>query len=254
MSKVVDFIDLLMTQVNKGIYVWGANGEDLNAMSNPLAWIRSKETSTSDADRAIHLYETRKKNGVDPLRAFDCSGLMYWAGKQIDVFSKDISSRGIWALCKSIEASELKAGDFIFRTDDKGVVRHVGMYIGNNQYIDDAGRDIGVRKDKFSASKWDLFGRYSKLSDDEPEPQPVPPEPEPPVPTTQYVHPKGNVRVREGNGTNYPQIKPTANKSCYLPLLGRATDAPCWYIVEWQGRTGYISDNPKYTEVVDRAD
>lgn len=250
MSKVVDFIDLLMTQVNKGIYVWGANGEDLNAMSNPIQWIRSKETSPSDADRAIHLYETRKKNGVDPLRAFDCSGLMYWAGKQTDVFSKDISSRGIWALCKSIEASELKAGDFIFRTDDKGVVRHVGMYIGNGKYIDDAGRDIGVRMDTFKASKWDLFGRYSKLSDDEPEPKPVPPEPEPPVPTMDIVKVVRKCRIRYGNGTKYKTLK-IAYKGQEYPLLGQAGVEPYWYLVKWEGGTGFITSNPKYTEVIE---
>ena len=248
MTKVSDFIDLLLTQVNRGLYVWSGNGQDLNEMENPIKWIRDHETSTENADRAIALYEKRKKNGVDPLRAFDCSGLMYWAGKQVGVFSKDISSRGIWALCREVDPSQIQAGDFIFRTGDDGVVRHVGMYIGNGKYIDDAGRDIGVRMDTFKAAKWDLFGRYSKLSDDEP--QPVPPEP--PVPVTQYVHPKGNVRVREGNGTGYKQIKPTATKKNYLPLLGRATDEPQWYIVEWQGRTGYITDNAKYTEVVEK--
>ena len=248
MTKVTDFIDLLMTQVNKGIYVWGANGEDLNSMSNPLKWIRDKETSASDADRAIHLYETRKKNGIDPIRAFDCSGLMYWAGKQVGVFSKDISSRGIWALCREVDPDQLQAGDFIFRTGDDGVVRHVGMYIGNNKYIDDAGRDIGVRMDTFKKAKWDLFGRYSKLSDEEP--QPVPPEPEPPV-LKEYVHPKGNVRVREGNGTGYPQIRPTATKKNYLPYLGQASEEPNWYMVEWQGRAGYITSKKQYTEIVE---
>ena len=248
MSKAEDFIKLLESQVNKGIYVWGANGEDLNSMSNPYTWIRGKETSTADADRAIHLYDTRKNNGVDPIRAFDCSGLMYWAGKQVGVFPKDITSRGIWALCKDADPNNLKPGDFLFRTGDDGVVRHVGCYIGGGYYIDSAGRDIGVRKDSYKPSKWDLFGHYSLMDDDEP--QPVPPEP--PVPVTQYVHPKGNVRVRECNGTG-KQIKPTATKKDYLPLLGRATEEPQWYIVEWQGRTGYISDKRKYTEVTERA-
>lgn len=247
MGKAQQFIDLLETQVNKGIYVWGGNGEDLNSMSNPYTWIRGKETSAENADRAIHLYDTRKKNGVDPIRAFDCSGLMYWAGKQVGVFQRDIAARGIYALCKDIKAEDLKPGDFIFRVGDDGVVRHVGMFIGNGKYIDDAGRDIGVRKDTFKASKWDLFGHLSAM-DDDPEP-PVPPQP-----TKQYVHPKGNVRVREGNGVGYKQIKPTASKKSFLPLLGQATEAPNWYIVEWQGRTGYITDNPKYTEVTDHAD
>ena len=246
MTKVTEYIDLQMTQVNKAIYVWSGNGQDLNAMDNPIKWIRDHETSTENADRAIALYEKRKRNGVDPIRAFDCSGLQYWAGKQIGVYSHDISSRGIWALCKEIAPSELQAGDYIFLEDSNHVICHVGTYIGNGKYIDAAGRDIGVRVGTFKESKWDKFGRYSKLSDDEP--QPVPPEP--PV-LKEYVHPKGNVRVREGNGTNYPQIRPTATKKNYLPYLGQASEAPNWYIVEWQGRTGYITSKKQYTEIVE---
>ena len=79
------------------------------------------------------------------------------------------------------------------------------------------------------------------------------PEPTPPTPTpTKYVHPKGNVRVRKGNGTAYKQIKPTATKKDYLPYLGQADEAPNWYKVMWQGQEGYISSNSRYTEVIEK--
>ena len=242
-KKIAMFCELLYSQVDKGIYVWGGNGQDLNAMSNPIQWIRDKETSPENADRAIHLYETRKKNGVNPLRAFDCSGLMYWAGKQVGVFEKDINSKGMYARCKDIPTDSVETGDFLFRIDATGVVCHVGMYVGNNKYIDCMGRDSGVVEGKYNASKWHYAGRLSALSDnDDPEP------------STEYVHPKGNVRVRTGNGSGYTQIRPTATKKDYLPYLGQAEEYPNWYLVEWQGRTGYISSKPRYTEVIERAD
>ena len=43
MSKRDDFLEAARSQCNKGIYVWGGNGEDLLAMTDPEAWIRKKE-------------------------------------------------------------------------------------------------------------------------------------------------------------------------------------------------------------------
>jgi len=249
-DKIEQFISLLRSQVNKGTYVYGANGQDLLAMENPLEWIRKKETSAADADRAIHLYEARKKNGVNPIRAFDCSGLMYWAGKQLGVFTYDVSSRNIYALCAGIQADDLQAGDFIFRTDENGIVRHVGMYIGEDKYIDDAGRDIGVREDKFKVEKWKLFGRLPALSGYDPKPDP---EPEP----SSFVRVKGkktrSVCIRAGIGRNAKLVH-IAHGGDEFPLIRQAADEPQWYNINFNGRTDtWITNGPKYTEVIEHA-
>ena len=66
---------------------------------------------------------------------------------------------------------------------------------------------------------------------------------------------KGSVRVRTGNGTDNPQIKPTVSKatnpSGLLPYYGQAEESPYWYKTEWQGQPGYISSVSKYTELVE---
>ncbi len=99
--------------------------------------------------------------------------------------------------------------------------------------------------------------------DPEPAPDPAPepePEPEPdPVITTTMIRVKGSVRVREGNGKDHAQIRPTVNRttnpSGLLPYLGQATDEPYWYMTTWQGKPGYITSMKKYTELVEaRAD
>ncbi len=67
---------------------------------------------------------------------------------------------------------------------------------------------------------------------------PVPPAPEPPTPTpgTKMIKVKGSVRVRDGNGKNHAQIKPTVSKrtnpSGLIPYNGQATDSPYWYMTE----------------------
>ena len=60
MSKIInnlkDFIDYLYTQVrNHSIYVWGGQGEDSSIISE--AWIRKRENSTQNADRAIRFWK-----------------------------------------------------------------------------------------------------------------------------------------------------------------------------------------------------
>ena len=43
MNKIERFIELLSAQIDKGIYVWGGDGENITAMKNPIDWIRRHE-------------------------------------------------------------------------------------------------------------------------------------------------------------------------------------------------------------------
>ena len=61
---------------------------------------------------------------------------------------------------------------------------------------------------------------------------------------------KGSVRVREGNGKKFDPIPPTPS-NCLLPYRGQAKEDPYWYETVWQGQYGFISSNPKYTEIVE---
>ena len=66
---------------------------------------------------------------------FDCSGYTQWvfgqAGKSIPRISRD-QARGGTAVSKS----QMQPGDLVyFNTGRNGVVNHVGIYLGNNQFI-----------------------------------------------------------------------------------------------------------------------
>lgn len=249
MSKVSEFIDLLRSQVNRGIYVWGANGENLSAMADPAAWIRKKEARhkggmEQNIQRDLALCDKRKAAGVDPILAFDCSGLMYWAGKQVGVFKSDLAARHIFALCRAVPKDEPHPGDFLFKGSASGI-SHVGMYVGDGKLIECEGRDVGVVENAYKPSKWYAAGRLGALSPDEPQPEPEP------VHYEKYILTKGSVRVRTGNGTDFAPIHPTP-KNAYLPYFGQAEEYPHWYKVRWQGQDGYITNNPKYVEIVEK--
>lgn len=235
--------------VNHGIYVWGAQGQQGSQITE--AWIRRREQDTGGtrvngqyvtyADLAVsHWKEACAEGYGDILRAFDCSGLfMYWLIKE-GVFERDHTANGIYSYCS--ETTEAKQGYMVFRVNrDTNRATHVGMLVSDTEVIHCKGRREGCVKETFSPTYWTTIA--------------VPPwfdfEAEP-VETQTYVRTKGRVRVREGNGTSYKQIKPTATKKDYLPYLGQATEEPYWYLVEWQGQEGYITSNNRYTEVVQK--
>ena len=58
-----NFLNLIWDQINKGIYVWGGDGEILSEMSDPIAWIERHETSAKDAKRAVTLSKSVSPQG-----------------------------------------------------------------------------------------------------------------------------------------------------------------------------------------------
>lgn len=179
MTQRESFLAALRAQVGSALYVWGGNGDLVTAMSDPVSWITAHEVSDSshtkaqNGARVVALYRKLQAAGVVSIRAFDCSGLVYWALRQAGVSISDTSSRGFFARCDIIPESDLQAGDLVFRgvdTDGDGLeqseVRHVGVYVGGGYTIECYGRDVGVVSRKLAAGKWLKCGRLRCLSID----------------------------------------------------------------------------------------
>ena len=166
MASVKTFCSLAKGQVNKGIYVWGAQGELLTDISPE--WIRKKETSSANAEKAIKMYEERK--GIKGARAFDCSGLMCWCLTECGAKDKgfDKTAEGLRQLCSKVTKANLQDGDLCFKISDNKA-HHVGMYQGG-KIVEAKGRAYGVVSSSVTSS-WDAFGRLNIKWDDEPVPK-----------------------------------------------------------------------------------
>lgn len=229
-----EFLDLVCEQVNKGIYVWGGNGENLLCIDDPIAWIREHETSKANAERDIALFEKRFDDGVDPIRAFDCSGLVYWSQKEAGYGYKDHTANGWYGECKPV--TELTEGDLVFHHNGLRCT-HVGVYVGGNTVIEAKGRDVGVVATVYStnAKYWNRQGRLKNMED-----------PSPAEPT--QVKMTGSLCVREEGRKDSKRIG-YAHKGETYPLRGYADTG--WYRIEYKpGMYGYISNKTKYTILI----
>ena len=224
------FLQLLEGQVGNGIYVWGGNGELLDRMTDPRAWIERHEQSAADAKRAYVLFEKRRSQGVKDIRAFDCSGLVFWALKTIGAQKTDVSSRGLYALCTPLRPGEEKPGDLMFHHN--GIrISHVGVCVGQEQ-IECRGRDVGVVRNKRKSGYWNRVGRFKAFER---------------MGKTAYVYIRGgSVRVREGDSIRTPCVG-IVHKGERYPLLSIAPSG--WYRISYRGKSCCITNRARYTEV-----
>lgn len=162
-ANLAEFIECLDEQYKNGsIYVWGAQGESDISES----WIKKKETSTENANRAIKLWKKRVNAGYKNIRAFDCSGLgMYYLQNITGAYSSDANANTLMndKCSKITKRSALKMGDWVFRVNSSGRAYHIGYVVSDDlQVIEAKGRDDGVVKrgiDASGSSYWNAYGR-----------------------------------------------------------------------------------------------
>ena len=165
MKTLDSFIKYLEEQAaNHSIYVWGAQGQDKDTISEE--WIKERETDDKNAARAIATWKKACADGYgDVLRAFDCSGLaMYYLQNVAGIVSSDMSANSLMGKCETIKKTEVRRGDWVFKKytsgDKKGQAYHIGYVVDDALNVIEAkGRDHGVVKAPLSEGKWNAYGR-----------------------------------------------------------------------------------------------
>ena len=166
-KKIDDFIAYLESHIGDA-YVWGAQGERVDNRADLEKWVRRKETSRREADRALAYI---KKATKTPLYAFDCSGLIiHWLRDIKGLIDHDTNAQGLYKQCKQqgkLGAWQMQPGNLVFRYSfTKGKMGHVGVYVGNGMVIEAKGRDYGVVNLHLSFGGWTHQGRHPALAED----------------------------------------------------------------------------------------
>jgi len=95
------------------------------------------------------------KSGPD---SFDCSGLVYYCLRQVNVYTRRLNAAGLsktssWTKISDID--NVKAGDLLFfKSDDSSTVGHVGIYIGGGEMIDASSANGKVVRRGAKTSYW----------------------------------------------------------------------------------------------------
>ncbi|MEW4289697.1 LysM peptidoglycan-binding domain-containing protein [Rossellomorea marisflavi] len=102
--------------------------------------------------------------GGSTTAGFDCSGFIYYAFNQAGVSMSRTSSEGYYS--RSYYVDKPAIGDIVFfsNTYKKGI-SHLGIYVGNNQFIHagDNGVEISSLNNSYWKSKFDSFKRFYSL-------------------------------------------------------------------------------------------
>ena len=258
MSKLEAYEATALEQVeNHSIFVWAASGQLCKNINEK--WIREHEARNENgkhANEAVAAWKRVMQSEYrDVARAFDCSGLVSYCLIKAGVLEKRTDCDELFARCDQIDQPE--DGALLFRVNAKNPndETHVGIYIDKKQ-IEARGREWGVVERAYEPEYWKKFGWYRGLKRED-----HPPDPKPEPETKQYYVKVlgGSVRVRNRDSVlgrtigivhnaAYKIKNEIGTEADRLQLIGPAPSG--WYEVEYKGQTAYITNKPKYTEVV----
>ena len=171
--------DIEWYMVQKGDYLWGiarrygttaprlaeVNGIGLNdilpvglRLQVPAVEMPSARTIDVDADSlvqtALKYRGVRYRWGGMTTRGMDCSGLV---ARVLDLNGIEAphNSRALYKLGKPVARQDLRPGDLVFFNTRGAGISHVGLYIGDGQFIHASSAKERVRIDKLSEGYYD---------------------------------------------------------------------------------------------------
>ena len=115
------------------------------------------------ADFALRLRGTRYSYGGASLDGFDCSGLVFYAHRQLGL-TVPRTSREQEEDARNVKPRKLRRGDLVFFKIDSRRVNHVGIYIDKHRFVHapGAGKPVTINSldDDFYAQTFFSAGRY----------------------------------------------------------------------------------------------
>ena len=147
----------IMNEVSAGQDEQTENNSSSSSSNNSNASSGSGSSSSSNSigEKLVNLAKSklgcRYVWGATGPNTFDCSGLTSWCHKQLGI-SIPRTSLAQSKSGKAVNKSDLQAGDLIFWKTTSAEVGHVGMYVGNNQFIHAPNKSKPVKYDSLDNS------------------------------------------------------------------------------------------------------
>lgn len=165
----------------------------------------------------------------------DCSGLFYWAFKELGgymyhgsntMWNKYCTAQGKLVNGKRSDGQTLKPGTAVFKLKGTNDRSHVGLYIGNDEVIEASSTETGVITTKITNSKWAEWGELKGVD---------------------YTTQATNVSMVGSAVVNDVKVALRAGPSKKDAVLLRVNKgervqvlSESWTKVSYQGKTGYM--------------
>ena len=168
----------------------------------------------------------------------DCSGLFYWAFKELGgymyhgsntMWNKYCVAKGKLVNGMRSDGQPLKPGTAVFVLKNGSDRSHVGLYIGNGTVIEASGTKTGVITTKITNAKWAEWGELKGVEYEQQEVAPVAPE------VGSAVVNDKKLALRQYPSTN-ATILTRVEQGQRVQVLSDNT----WTKVSYQGKTGYM--------------
>lgn len=134
-----------------------------SASSDPIGVLASRAGDSSASHLAISPFvETAldqlgiryRYGGASPEKGFDCSGLVaYSAQRSLGLLLPRTTSE-IAEIGSSVDKSDLQAGDLVFFNTLRRRYSHVGIYLGNDQFVHAPSSGGVVRIENMTTAYW----------------------------------------------------------------------------------------------------
>lgn len=142
----------------KYLSIKSGNSSDIKVSTSSNSSSSTSNSSTTSNKNLQKVLSTVKAQVGKPYvygaagpNSFDCSGLTYYAYKQVGTYLNR-SSRAQASNGTYVSKSNLKPGDLVFFNSGSNTIRHVGMYVGNGQFVHSPSPGKSVKYENLNSS------------------------------------------------------------------------------------------------------